>query len=222
MIPSVPHAVTIWPAWIGTTSIASQRQTNVRSEDKTNARDKCKIVFLPSVCADGNFEDEIVMMKCELRSITITAAGLAVSYFRAIRIQRVNTLRRPLQNGPHLQTTFSLSWLKIIMFFFFLTNSLKFISIAPINKKPVFLRLIACYRSGNKIVWTNHRVDSRFVPSQWETSLQSNAVSHWLCANLESALGYASTGLSVLRSLVSDALGSIPAARLNDWWPCTG
>ena len=29
--------------------------------------------------------------------------------------------------------------------------------------------------------------DSRLVPSQWETSLQSNAVSHWLGANLESA-----------------------------------
>ena len=29
--------------------------------------------------------------------------------------------------------------------------------------------------------------DSRFAPSQWETSLQSNAVSHWLGANLESA-----------------------------------
>ena len=32
------------------------------------------------------------------------------------------------------------------------------------------------------------RADSRFAPSQWETSLQSNAVSHWLGANLESAL----------------------------------
>ena len=31
------------------------------------------------------------------------------------------------------------------------------------------------------------RADSRFAPSQWETSLQSNAVSHWLGANLESA-----------------------------------
>ena len=30
--------------------------------------------------------------------------------------------------------------------------------------------------------------DSRPAPSQWETSLQSNAVSHWLGANLESAL----------------------------------
>ena len=32
------------------------------------------------------------------------------------------------------------------------------------------------------------RADSRFAPSQWQTSLQSNAVSHWLGANLESAL----------------------------------
>ena len=30
--------------------------------------------------------------------------------------------------------------------------------------------------------------DSRFATSQWETSLQSKAVSHWLGANLESAL----------------------------------
>ena len=32
------------------------------------------------------------------------------------------------------------------------------------------------------------RADSKLAPSQWETSLQSNAVSHWLDANLESAL----------------------------------
>ena len=32
------------------------------------------------------------------------------------------------------------------------------------------------------------RADSRLAPSQWETSLQSNAVSHWLGANPESAL----------------------------------
>ena len=34
----------------------------------------------------------------------------------------------------------------------------------------------------------NH--DSRLAPSQWETSLQSNAVSHWLGANLESILNH--------------------------------
>ena len=33
-----------------------------------------------------------------------------------------------------------------------------------------------------------YRVDSRLVPSQWEMSLQSNAVSHWLGINLESDL----------------------------------
>ena len=32
------------------------------------------------------------------------------------------------------------------------------------------------------------RADSRFAPSQWETALQSNAVSHWLGASLESVL----------------------------------
>ena len=30
--------------------------------------------------------------------------------------------------------------------------------------------------------------ESRFAPSQWETALQSNDVSHWLGANLDSAL----------------------------------
>ena len=34
----------------------------------------------------------------------------------------------------------------------------------------------------------HYRADAKFAPSQWETSLQSNAVSHWLGANLESAL----------------------------------
>ena len=32
------------------------------------------------------------------------------------------------------------------------------------------------------------RADSRFAPSQWETALLCNNVSHWLGANLESAL----------------------------------
>ena len=31
------------------------------------------------------------------------------------------------------------------------------------------------------------RADSRLVPSQWETLLQSNTISHWLGTNLESA-----------------------------------
>ena len=32
------------------------------------------------------------------------------------------------------------------------------------------------------------RADSMFVPSQWETLLQSKAISHWLGENLDSAL----------------------------------
>ena len=39
----------------------------------------------------------------------------------------------------------------------------------------------------------NIRVDSRLAPSQWETSLQRNIVSHWLSANLESALNFGCT-----------------------------
>ena len=35
-----------------------------------------------------------------------------------------------------------------------------------------------------------YRAHSSFVPSQWETSLQSNTVSRWLGANLESGLIY--------------------------------
>ena len=50
--------------------------------------------------------------------------------------------------------------------------------------------------AGTNILVTNLEVkslglmdDSRLAPSQWETSLQSNAVSHWLGAKLESSLG---------------------------------
>ena len=35
-----------------------------------------------------------------------------------------------------------------------------------------------------------YRVDSRFVPSQWETALLCNDVSHWLGTSLESAPHY--------------------------------
>ena len=37
------------------------------------------------------------------------------------------------------------------------------------------------------------RADSRLAPSQWETLLQSNAVSHWLGLNLESAIKFVVT-----------------------------
>ena len=43
-------------------------------------------------------------------------------------------------------------------------------------------------RSKNLVPSIYSRADSRFVPSQWETSLQSNAVSHRLNAIIESTL----------------------------------
>ena len=39
-----------------------------------------------------------------------------------------------------------------------------------------------------RAIWQLVRADSRFAPSQWETALLCNDVSHWLGANLESAL----------------------------------
>ena len=43
---------------------------------------------------------------------------------------------------------------------------------------------MSCEDNTHKAMTTKYR----FAPSQWETSLQSNGVSHWLGANLESAL----------------------------------
>ena len=40
------------------------------------------------------------------------------------------------------------------------------------------------YHDYNTIIF----LKNTFAPRQWETSLQSNAVSHWLGTNLESAL----------------------------------
>ena len=57
------------------------------------------------------------------------------------------------------------------------------VSVSWVQSLPCFLTLsMLCCREC--------RADSRFVPSQWETLLQSNTVSHWLVANLESALEY--------------------------------
>ena len=46
---------------------------------------------------------------------------------------------------------------------------------------------VKCYISCCPASMCN-RADSRFAASQWEISLQSNTISHWLGANLQSAL----------------------------------
>ena len=40
----------------------------------------------------------------------------------------------------------------------------------------------------DQTILCTHRADSRFAPSQWETALLCNDVSHWSGANIESAL----------------------------------
>ena len=45
--------------------------------------------------------------------------------------------------------------------------------------------LTSVHISGGRVMY---RAGPRFAPSQWETSLQSNAVSHWLGASLKAAL----------------------------------
>ena len=45
----------------------------------------------------------------------------------------------------------------------------------------------------NEIPIYTHRADSRFAPSQWETALLCNDISHWLGTNLDSALHTQST-----------------------------
>ena len=48
---------------------------------------------------------------------------------------------------------------------------------------------------------TTTRAGSRHAPSQWETSLQSNAVSHWFGANLESVLRNGATKLCKIQNI---------------------
>ena len=43
-------------------------------------------------------------------------------------------------------------------------------------------------QNSTRLYWWIHRAVSSFAPSQWKTLSQTNAVSHWLGANLVSAL----------------------------------
>ena len=56
------------------------------------------------------------------------------------------------------------------------------------EKKYLRIFSMSIPRSPFGNVASPYKTDSWPAPSQWETSLQSNAVSHWLGANLESAL----------------------------------
>ena len=56
------------------------------------------------------------------------------------------------------------------------------LALFPDKRSVSWLDLYQGYRE------TIFTADSRLAPSQWEMSLQSNAISHWLGTNLESAL----------------------------------
>ena len=62
-----------------------------------------------------------------------------------------------------------------------------------------------------------HRADSRLAPSQWETVLQCNAVSHWLGANLESACKHRKCCVILDRDISRTCQCSVTAA-----WHRTG
>ena len=54
--------------------------------------------------------------------------------------------------------------------------------------QPISHNTVLCLYNLESALTVLTRADSRLAPSQWETVLLCNAVSHWLGANLESAL----------------------------------
>ena len=70
------------------------------------------------------------------------------------------------------------------------------------NKWPgLQLQYSSVHRSKSLVPGTHRnmysvRADSRFAPSQWETALLCNDVSHWLGTNLESALSVGGSAIT--------------------------
>ena len=62
-----------------------------------------------------------------------------------------------------------------------------------------------------------HRADSRFAPSQWETPLLCNDVSHWLGANLESRFASSQWETASLCNDVSHWLGASLKSALHTY-----
>ena len=107
----------------------------------------------------------------------------------------VHSYLRPGQNVQHFADNI----------FLYLNFIVKFVPKGRFyNKQWTMVQIMACHWTGDKPLsqsmmvqfseslgpeeLTYCRADFRFAHNQWETSLQSNAVSHWLGANLESAM----------------------------------
>ena len=69
-------------------------------------------------------------------------------------------------------------------------NTGKFLSIITNWCPGLIWENIKIYVNSISFLTIKYRADSRLALGQWETSLQSNAVSHWLETNLEWALKY--------------------------------
>ena len=91
----------------------------------------------------------------------------------------------------HLMTS---SWLPVMLplwyhscsMFSFYIDVVMTLSVLNLHDLLAILSHTSCFLSCWTALWSG-RADSRFAPSQWEMSLQSNAISHWLGTNLESA-----------------------------------
>ena len=79
----------------------------------------------------------------------------------------------------------------LITFFNFIMNYVPIVTFWIFTYHKIWiLSIMFCFIWSYWIIYflACFRADSRLAPSQWETSLQINVVSHWLGANLESAL----------------------------------
>ena len=75
-----------------------------------------------------------------------------------------------------------------------------------------------CCLAAPQLTHWHYRADSTLAPSQWETSLQSNAVSHWLGANLKSALHYFPVGTEPLHPSHVIKFYALFKIFVKTWW----
>ena len=125
--------------------------------------------------------------------------------FKKLRLEMSSTKWRPFRFGTNVLNIEVLSVLRVLgslatFFFYQKSTEEHFVNVYcsyRIHLIDLFLIMnivancllrMKCFCHLNSQIGTIfHRTDPRVAPSQWGTSLQSNTVSHWLGANLESA-----------------------------------
>ena len=102
--------------------------------------------------------------------------------------------QRKKTSKPHVTGLCAHKWPVMRKCFHLMTSSCLWINL---TNSILYLHHIPQYIIQNRNVHIsvrNGRADSRLATSQWEMSLQSNTVSHWLGANLKSALEWCTVG----------------------------